>query len=203
MKKLVKAQKGIKIPKQQDGGVTATKGNTKYEYGRTPFPGPNQLFVNKTKTKGSGKTVTTNATNELVMNRDPYAPPSSEFKTTINKTITDKSGNSKTKEIKGTKRKFDRLYRQGQKATEYEAKKSGASKMKTGGMVNSNAKVSAIKSAGSKGVISGENAKVSASKVAKGRSGGTSKAPKTAVPKAMYGTSMRPGMMKKGGAKKK
>jgi hypothetical protein len=195
MKKLVKAQKGMmiktkkisKIPKQQDGGATPTKGNTKYEYGRTPFPGPNQLFVNKTKTKGSGKTVTTNATNELVMNRDPYAPPSSEFKTTINKTITDKSGNSKTKEIKGTKRKFDRLYRQGQKATEYEAKKSGATKMKTGGMVNANAKVSAIKSAGSKGVKSGVNPKASASKVAKGKVGGTSKAPKTAVPKAQYG----------------
>lgn len=56
-------------------------------------------------------------------------------------------------------------------------------KMKTGGMTNA-------------------NKSVTASKVAKGRSGGTSKAPKTAVPKAMYGTSMRPGMMKKGGAKK-
>jgi hypothetical protein len=75
-------------------------------------------------------------------------------------------------------------------------------KMKTGGMTNANKSVTASKVAGSKGVISGENAKVSASKVAKGRSGGTSKAPKTAVPKAMYGTSMRPGMMKKGGAKK-
>lgn len=78
----------------------------------------------------------------------------------------------------------------------------GKSMMKTGGMVNANTKVSADKTPGSKGVKSGENAKVSASKVAKGRSGGTSKAPKTAVPKAMYGTSMRPGMMKKGGAKK-
>lgn len=76
-------------------------------------------------------------------------------------------------------------------------------KMKTGGMTNANKSVSALKVAGSKGVISGENAKVSASKVAKGRSGGTSKAPKTAVPKAMYGTSIRPSMMKKGGAKKK
>lgn len=72
-------------------------------------------------------------------------------------------------------------------------------KMKTGGMTNANKSVTASKVAGSKGVISGENAKVSASKVAKGRSGGTSKAPKTAVPKAMYGASM----MKKGGAKKK
>jgi hypothetical protein len=44
--------------------------------------------------------------------------------------------------------------------------------MKTGGMVNS-------------------NAKVSASKVARGKVGGTSTAPKTAVPKAKYGMVMR------------
>ena len=61
-------------------------------------------------------------------------------------------------------------------------KSGGAKKMKTGGMVNSNAKVSALKTAGSKGVKSGVNSKVSASKVAKGRSGGVSKAPKKANP---------------------
>jgi hypothetical protein len=64
-------------------------------------------------------------------------------------------------------------------------------KYKTGGMVNSNAKVSAIKTAGSKGVKSGVNTKVTASKVAKGRVGGTSTAPKGATPKAKMG-----GMMK-------
>lgn len=62
---------------------------------------------------------------------------------------------------------------------------------KTGGMVNSNAKISADKTPGSKGVKSGTNPKASASKVAKGKVGGTSKAPKTAVPKAKYGMSMR------------
>jgi hypothetical protein len=61
---------------------------------------------------------------------------------------------------------------------------------KTGGMVNPNAKVSALKTAGSKGVKSGVNPKAAASKVAKGRSGGTSTAPKTAVPKAKYGMFM-------------
>jgi hypothetical protein len=67
-------------------------------------------------------------------------------------------------------------------------KKGGtAKKMKTGGMVNPNAKVQAAKSAGSKGVKSGVNPKAAASKVAKGRSGGTSKAPKTALPKAQMG----------------
>jgi len=55
--------------------------------------------------------------------------------------------------------------------------------MKTGGMVNANAKVSADKTPGSKGVKSGTNPKATASKVAKGKVGGTSKAPKTAVPK--------------------
>lgn len=69
--------------------------------------------------------------------------------------------------------------------------KTVKAKMKTGGMVNPNAKVSALKTAGSNGVKSGVNSKVSASKVAKGRVGGTSTAPKTATPKAKMG-----GMMK-------
>jgi len=78
----------------------------------------------------------------------------------------------------------------------------GKSMMKTGGMTNPNATVKKQTVPGSKGVMSGENPKASASKVAKGRSGGISKAPKTATPKAMYGMSMKPGMMKKGGSKK-
>ena len=69
------------------------------------------------------------------------------------------------------------------KALKSPAGATAGKKMKTGGMINA-------------------NKSVTASKAAKGRSGGTSKAPKTAIPKAMYGTSMRPGMMKKGGAKK-
>jgi hypothetical protein len=68
---------------------------------------------------------------------------------------------------------------------------SGGKMMKTGGMVNPNAKMQAAKSAGSKGVKSGVNPKAAASKVAKGRSGGTSAAPKTAVPKAKYGMTMK------------
>ena len=65
----------------------------------------------------------------------------------------------------------------------YPMKKGGTmKKYKTGGMVNSNAKVSALKTAGSKGTKSGVNSKVSASKVAKGRVGGTSAAPKKAKP---------------------
>jgi hypothetical protein len=62
-------------------------------------------------------------------------------------------------------------------------------KMKTGGMVNPNAKMQAGKTAGSKGVKSGVNPKASASKRATGRVGGTSAAPKTALPKAQMGGS--------------
>jgi hypothetical protein len=69
---------------------------------------------------------------------------------------------------------------------------AGATKqMKTGGMVNSNSKVSAIKSAGSKGVKTGANTRISASKIARGRVGGTSTAPRTAAPKAKMGMSVR------------
>ena len=57
----------------------------------------------------------------------------------------------------------------------------GKSMMKTGGMVNPNAKVSALKVAGTKGTKSGVNSKVSASKVAKGRPV-KSTAPKKANP---------------------
>ena len=62
---------------------------------------------------------------------------------------------------------------------------------KTGGMINPNAKLQAGKKAGSKGVTPGVNPKAAASKVAKGRSGGTSAAPKTATPKAKYGMTMK------------
>jgi hypothetical protein len=64
-------------------------------------------------------------------------------------------------------------------------------KMKTGGMVNPNAKLQAAKSAGSKGVKSGVNPKAVAAKKATGKSsGGVDTPPKTAVPKAKYGMSM-------------
>jgi hypothetical protein len=55
---------------------------------------------------------------------------------------------------------------------------------KTGGMVNPNAKVSKQTVPGSKGVKSGVNPKATAAKKATGRTGGTSKAPRTAKPKS-------------------
>ncbi len=92
--------------------------------------------------------------------------------------------------IKNTikRKKQEKAEEEKKKATE-EAKKMSMQRMggatkkyMTGGMVNSNAKVSALKSAGSKGVKSGVNAKAKASTTAKGRTGGTSKAPKVAKP---------------------
>jgi hypothetical protein len=94
---------------------------------------------------------------------------------------------------------FNRSARQGDRAKKLKAK---AAMMKTGGMVNANSKVSKQTVPGSKGVKSGVNPKASASKVATGRSGGTSTAPKTATPKAMYGMTMKP-TMKRGGSMKK
>ncbi len=69
-----------------------------------------------------------------------------------------------------------------EKAGEYNRKKTTKTTFKTGGVVNPNAKVSAIKTAGSKGVKSGVNPKTSAQKAARGKVGGISKAPKTASP---------------------
>lgn len=66
-----------------------------------------------------------------------------------------------------------------------EQQKGGATKAtyKTGGVVNPNAKVSALKSAGSKGIKSGVNTKASASKSATKYTGGKSTAPKAASPR--------------------
>jgi hypothetical protein len=65
-----------------------------------------------------------------------------------------------------------------------EIKKERASKTyKTGGMVNANSSVKKQTVPGSKGVKAGINPSAKASKVARGRVGGTSKAPKNATPK--------------------
>lgn len=100
----------------------------------------------------------------------------------------------------GAEQLQNKSQRQGAKAKRLKAKSAA---MKTGGMVNANKSVSALKTAGSKGVTPNMNPKASASKVAKGKSGGTSKAPKTATPKAQYGMSMRSSMRKGGSMKNK
>ena len=65
------------------------------------------------------------------------------------------------------------------------AKEARQGQKKTGGMVNSNAKILVDKTPGSKGTTVGANPKA------------------VVTPKAKYGMSMKPGMMKRGGAKKK
>lgn len=74
--------------------------------------------------------------------------------------------------------------------------------LKTGGMVNPNAKMQAQNVAGSKGVKSGVNPKAVAAKKATGKSsGGVDTPPSKAVPSAKYGRMMKKGGMVK--AKKK
>ena len=99
-------------------------------------------------------------------------------------TLSDAKSSGNPMDYAGAEQLFNRSARQGERAKKLKAK---AAMMKTGGMVNANSKVSALKVAGSKGVKSGVNPKAAASKRATGRSGGTSTAPKTAVPKAKYG----------------
>jgi hypothetical protein len=70
-------------------------------------------------------------------------------------------------------------------------------KASKGVIVKMNGNQPVQKTPGSKGVKSGVNTKVSASNVAKGRTGGTSSAPKSAIPKAGYGMTMKKGGMKK------
>jgi F420-0:gamma-glutamyl ligase len=93
----------------------------------------------------------------------------------------------------------EQLYR---RSSRQEAKakllKSKSAMMKTGGMVNPNAKVSKQVVPGSKGVKVGVNPKASASKIASSKGSGKANTPPTKViPAAKYGR-----MMKKGGSVK-
>jgi len=90
-----------------------------------------------------------------------------------------------------SQRKMEKAYKKKVKSNNGLSPYTTGASFKTGGVVNPNAKISADKTAGSKGVKSGVNPKAAASKVAKGRVGGTSKAPKTAAPKAKMGGSMK------------
>jgi len=89
------------------------------------------------------------------------------------------------------KREARKAEKEAEKNSTAKMKKGGImKKYKTGGMVNPNANLQAGKKAGSKGVKHSLSAKAIVQKIAKGKSGGTSAAPKTATPKAQYGMSM-------------
>lgn len=170
------------VPIQKRGGATNAKykkgGLVKAQDGKSiksnkvrtldmNYFGPSRATVSKTRRDGTTVTKSIN-TNQ------GYAPTASKTKT-----VTDAKGNttSSTKDMGWNKalRKQERI-----------SKKVGRNPedvYKTGGMVNPNAKVSVLKKAGSNGVKSGVNPKATAAKKATGRTGGTSKAPRTAKPR--------------------
>jgi hypothetical protein len=98
-----------------------------------------------------------------------------------------------------------KMYADIDKLNKEKKKKGGAIKKmyKTGGMVNSNSKITASKkTTGKVGGITKAISKVVVKTTSpKGRVGGTSKAPKKAIPKAMYGMSVK--KMGSGGMTKK
>lgn len=124
-------------------------------------------------------------------------------KDSITKSKTTMSGGTKTKTISGgpmvpnavgkvTKTKTNAdgtLNRTSVKSISGDRAMKKISKYKTGGMVNPNASVQASKVAKGRPAKSAEPR--SAAARATGRTGGISKAPKTAVPKAKYGMTMR------------
>ena len=203
MKPLRKAQNG-KVVRTKDQNVSAIMypsinpaSNSLYKSNKnSTIDDQNELSIRAsgstaTKKGPFGRTVQKTTITDATQPRDMYAPSGKAYGTrTTEKDVFNKKGqliksvskerDINTGELKSVnKAKFDKTWT---------GKKGGAvKKMKTGGMVNANSKVSALKVAGSKGVKSGVNPKAAASKVAKGRSGGTSAAPKTAVPKAKYG----------------
>lgn len=152
-------------------GKTVTRSVDSNEYGST-------AEIDKTGKKGKSKVKTIEISNTgsspIIQSSTPTA------RIDVSKYDAQGMGNNtKSKEI-SVNRAQRMINRQAKKATV----------MKTGGMINANAKVSALKSAGSKGVKSNVNPKASASKKAKGRPG-KSTAPKGAIPKAKYGMVMR------------
>lgn len=214
-KTLSKAKKsGAKKPlrKAQDGKVVRTRDEnvsaTMYPYinpASNTINKSNKTFAiddaNETSVRASGptatkkgpfgRTVQKTTTTDTTQPRDMYAPSGKAYGTkTTEKDVFNKKGQlikSVSKERDINTGKLEKVNRANYKT--WTGQKGGV-KMKTGGMVNPNSKVSALKSAGSKGVKSNVNPKASASKKAKGRPG-KSTAPKGAVPKAKYGMVMR------------
>ena len=150
-----------KIKKMQDGGSKkkkTVKSSTPFQNYMRSTPGATASDTSQTFT---GSRNTDNAKLDKAYNETYYAGRENERRTGADAVKYNKEG-KRIRKTGGTMK----------------------TKMKTGGMVNPNAKMQADKTAGSKGVKSGVNPKAAASKVAKGRSGGTSAAPKAALPKA-------------------
>jgi hypothetical protein len=176
-KKIGRAQTRAAVANIEGEGTVAQKRDNRAERVST------MAGTARAKTPRSVSTSTSNSTSTVNNNEAPRTP-----KTTPGSTKT--TGKTVTKPNVPAGKPKPEYTRTSVKTVNKDSVKSPV-RYKTGGMVNSNAKVSALKSAGSKGVKSGVNPKAAASKVARGRVGGTSSAPKTAVPRAKYGMVMR------------
>jgi hypothetical protein len=146
-------QKGgaTKLLKKAQYGTEFGKSTTKKNiFGRTKVTTPE---TDKYSNGSTSKGVSTNTYDS----KGNYVKNKTKF------TTTNPDGNSRTMVVKRKK---------GQNNTFGNSRRGIIPVKKTGGMVNS-------------------NTKVSASKIAKGRTGGTSSAPKTATPKAKMGGSMK------------
>jgi hypothetical protein len=171
------------MKKYQDGGtgmgkleqkVRKAAGYTVSDNSSGPM---NSTVAEKTKKNGTRKFVeTTNI---------PGGPSSRQTsKTNKSKGIDNYKYVQKDKNGKVIDRTVDNI-KKGEETPKkgiYFSKGGMVKKYKTGGMVNSNASIKKQTVPGSKGIKSGVNPKATASKVAKGRSGGTSVAPKKAIP---------------------
>lgn len=115
-------------------------------------------------------------------------PAPEEKKTRLERKIERRADRAERREERDIRREERRAEKDQENVAKM--KKGGIMKYKTGGMVNPNAKLQADKKAGSKGVKHSLSVKAVVQKIAKGRSGGTSAAPKTALPKAQEGGSL-------------
>lgn len=173
-----------RIPAQKRGGATKYKmgGAKKYQPGGPTTPAPaatpavkKPAFAPPTPEENKALVSVYNQRNKTTLpDNTPMSPSSENFRTRSGGYNVYRTPNqpATTTPIPAGKKGGTKMAKGGMSKT----------KFMTGGMVNSNAKVSALKSAGSNGVKSGVNPKAKASTTAKGKTGGTSKAPTKATP---------------------
>ena len=157
-KKIGRAQTRAAVANIEGEGTVAQKRDNRAERVST------MAGTARAKTPRSVSTSTSNSTSTVNNNEAPRTP-----KTTSEPTKT--TGKTVTKPNVPAGKPKPEYTRTSVKTVNKDSVKSPV-RYKTGGMVNS-------------------NAKVAVSKVAKGKVGGKSTAPKTAIPKAKYGMSMR------------
>lgn len=167
------------LVKAQDGKITRSKDKTTSFTGTGP--NSNLYYKEKEKRKNVFRPGSTDET--VRTKRTPYqhVGPNKWKKagpTTVTKSSSTETADGYTQGPTTTRKAIFAIGKRSHKT-------GGAAKAtyKTGGMVNPNAKVSALKKAGSKGVKPNVNPKATPAKRATGRTGGTSTAPRTAKPK--------------------